>query len=410
MKSIGIIVLNLMVVCLYGQSLSEYVDIALANNPAIRARQMEAEVTRQKIDQVTALPDPQVNISAFMNPMMLPMGNQVGSVSAMQMFPWFGSLDARSQEIQSQIGVDEKMIDVSRNELSYRIKVAWIPLQEIEEKIKIKKENLRILQNDHDLASAKFQFGKGPMVNVVRADIMIDELKTDITLLEQKRKPLVAVFNHLLNRPEETPIQIDGQLAEPNEYEVSDSNRNISDNPNLLVYDEKMRLSDAQANSAEFMRKPMIGAGLQYMLQVQRKNNDINLLPNTGKDMIMPMFSLTIPIWKKKYDAAVQEREVMKTVYLSEKEALENDLASVLAMTVYEIDEASQKWELIENQKIKVRQAIDLLEAAYQNDGNDFEEMLRLQQKLFNYQLEEVSIKKDLHIALAKREYLIGKK
>lgn len=408
MRIIHIIFFNILTFCLHAQTLEDLIAIAISNSPGIKARQMEVEATRKKIDQVTALPDPQLNGSIFMNAMMLPMGNQVGSIAAMQMFPWFGSLDAKAREVNSQVAVDQQMIAVTQNDLVYRLKLAFYPLMEIEEKINIKKENLKIILSDHELASAKFQYAKGPMVNVIRADMMIDEIETEISLLELKRKPLIIAINRILNRPDETPVSVTEELKKPEQFSGSVHLDEVNGNPSLAVYDKKMELSDAQAESADFQRMPNIGAGLQYMLQVQRKNNDINLLPNTGKDMIMPMVSLTIPIWKKKYDAAVQERQIMKTVYASQKEEMKNELAAIYAMSLYELQEAAQKIELIESQRIKTNQAIELLQASYQNDKGDFEEMLRLQQKLFSYQLEEVNIKKEYHLALAKIEFLTG--
>ncbi|MCB9269832.1 MAG: hypothetical protein H6561_09725 [Lewinellaceae bacterium] len=61
--------------------------MALNSNPAIKAQALAYDASMQKIPQVRAWADPQVNASLFINPMMLPMGNQLGSISVMQMFP-----------------------------------------------------------------------------------------------------------------------------------------------------------------------------------------------------------------------------------------------------------------------------------------------------------------------------------
>lgn len=399
--------MQFLVISLQAQSLDELIEIAIKNNPGIKAQQTEIEAIRLKMDQVTAMPDPQINGSVFMNPMMLPMGNQLGSISAMQMFPWFGSLDAKAREVESLMAVNDRKIDITRNDLVFRISSTWFSLLEIEEKLKIKRKNLQILQSDQELATAKFQYAKGPMVDIVRADIMIEEIQTEINLLDQKKTPLMIVLNRLLNRDAGETIVISDELKEPGFSPVGDT-RTVESNPALAVLDKKIDLADAQATSADFMRKPMIGAGLQYMLQIRRKNGDLNIPPNTGRDMVMPMFSLTLPIWRKKYDAAVQENQVMKRVYSSEKEEMLNDLASMYAMTVYELEEAQQQFELLNKQIIKTNQAIELLQASYQTDGTDFEEMLRLQQKLFSYELEKVMIKKNYQVANSRLEYLTG--
>lgn len=392
---------------LAGQTLPELINIALANNPGLQARETEVEVSRLGVDQV-ALPDPQVNAALFMNPMMLPMGNQLGSISVMQMFPWFGALDAMEVEANRMTGVKQQSVLVARNELIFKVRSAWYPLLELDQIIEIQKENLRILETDKELATSRFQFAKGPMVDVIRTDIMIDELNTEIALMEQKRKPLQVALNRLLNRPDNTPISLGSQLTEQDLTVTGLAQTLVSNNPSITVFDRQIEQTEAEAVVADFMRKPMIGGGLQYMPQVKRKSGDVTILPNTGRDMVMPMFTMTVPIWKKKYDAAVQERQLMKDVYSDMKQEMFNELSAMYEMTLYEMDKMQQMIELFNTQMTKTQQAAELLMASYQNGASDFEEVLRLQQQLFKYQIEKVSAQTGYHLAQVKLNYLTG--
>ncbi|MBK8503534.1 MAG: TolC family protein [Saprospiraceae bacterium] len=182
----------------------------------------------------------------------------------------------------------------------------------------------------------------------------------------------------------------------------------MSNHPSLTVFDRQIEQTEAEAVVADFMRKPMIGGGLQYMPQVKRKPGDVTILPNTGRDMVMPMFTMTVPIWKKKYDAAVQERQLMKEVYSDMKEEMYNELSAMYEMTLYEMDKMQQMIELFNTQMTKTQQAIELLMASYQNGASDFEEVLRLQQQLFKYQIEKVSAQTGYHLAQVKLNYLTG--
>jgi outer membrane protein TolC len=317
----------------------------MANNPGLQARETEVEVSRQSVDQV-ALPDPQISASLFMNPMMLPMGNQLGSVSAMQMFPWFGSLDAMELEADRMTGVKQQAVLVAQNELIYKIKSVWYPLLELERIIEIHRENLLVLETDKTLATSRFQYAKGPMVDVIRVNIMIDELRTEISLIDQKRKPLAAALNMLLNRPQDISILPADDMNEPADISIPFNQTPVSKNPSLALFDKQIEVTEAQAVVADYQRKPMIGGGLQYMPQVKRKNGEVNIPPNTGRDMVMPMFTMTIPIWTKKYNAAVQERRLMTDMYVSMKKNMHNELAAMYEMTRYEIEKMQQMIEL----------------------------------------------------------------
>ncbi|MCB0530707.1 MAG: TolC family protein [Saprospiraceae bacterium] len=391
------------------QTLDDYLTIALENNPGIKAQNTEYQAARQKIDQAGALPDPQVNASVFIRPMMLPMGNQLGSISAMQMFPWFGALHAMKNEAAQMAEVKQQAVQTTQNELAFQVKSAWYPLLELEVQGQILQEKKRVLEIDKELASIKFQHGQAPMADAIRADIMIDEVVTQITLLEEKRRPLEAAFNLLLNRPASTPVAITATLPEIVPSAVVQSNSSIVNNPALAVFDKQIQAEMAAEQSASYLRKPTFSAGFQYMPLIKRKGHDVHIEPNTGRDMVMPMVSITIPIWRKKYNAAVEERRLMQQVYSDMKNNMENELSAMAEMTGYELEKLAKTADLLDLQQKKTQQLIDLLMAAYSNNGKDFEEILRLQQQLFRYQSEKATTQTQYQLALAKLEFLTGK-
>mgnify|MGYP002624897445 CR=1 FL=1 len=118
MRSIIIFLFALATGSIPAQSLEDYLEIAIENNPGIRAKQTEVQAALQKLPQAKALPDPTVNGSFFLSPMMLPMGNQLGSISAMQMFPWFGALDAMENEAARMAEVKLQAVQVWCHKIS----------------------------------------------------------------------------------------------------------------------------------------------------------------------------------------------------------------------------------------------------------------------------------------------------
>ncbi len=409
MRLFILFLLALVSTTLSAQTLEDYLKIAAENNPGIKAKQTEFQAALQKLPQAKALPDPQVNASFFINPMMLPMGNQLGSISAMQMFPWFGALGAMEEEAARMAAVKRQAVQVALNELFFKVKNAWYPLFELEEQIRIQREYLRLLETDKELATSKFQYGQAPMTDALRADIMIGEVTTEIALLEQKRRPLEVAFNRLLDRDDHLPVAISGSLPEAIPAGEARRDSLLGNNPVLAVFDKQIQASIAEQEVAGYMRKPMIGAGLQYMPLIKRKGTDLVLPPNTGRDMIMPMFSVTVPIWHKKYNAAIEERRLMQLMYADMKKEMANELAAMYEMSFYELEKMAQMVELLDAQMKKTQQVIELQMAAYSNAGRDFEEVLRMQQQLFRYRLEKVSAQTGYQLTLVKLDYLTGK-
>ena len=393
---------------LSAQTLDDYLQTALENSPGIEARKTEVQAALQRLPQVKALPEPTVTAGYFLNHMILPEGNQRGTLSAMQMFPWPGTLKAMENEGARMADVKSQAVVVAQNELVFKVRSAWYPLLEVEEKIRIQQELLRLLETDKELATVMFSQGMAPMVDAIRADIMIDEVKTEIAILEQKRKPLEVAFNQLLARDADAPVTISGTLPEPVSGAAARRENLLANNPSLTVFDKQIQAMAAEQAAAEYMRKPMFGVGVEYMLLQKRSGEHSHIEPNTGNDMIMPMVSVNIPVWKKKYDAAVEERRLMQLMYAGMKQDMKNELSAMYEMTFYELEKMAQMTELLNLQMTKTQQAIDLVLAAYSNAGQNFEEVLRLQQQLFRYRMEKVTAQTEYQLMLVKLDYLTG--
>ncbi|HCY40707.1 MAG TPA: hypothetical protein DHV48_05030, partial [Prolixibacteraceae bacterium] len=95
----GVILILLFSSTVHSQdSLSVYLELAAKNNPGVKAAFSQYLAALEKVPQVGSLPDPQGSLDFFLKPMELLAGNQVGSVSVMQMFPWFGTLKLAKDE------------------------------------------------------------------------------------------------------------------------------------------------------------------------------------------------------------------------------------------------------------------------------------------------------------------------
>ncbi|MCK4992346.1 MAG: transporter, partial [Bacteroidales bacterium] len=77
------------------EQLEHYLVIAAENNPGLRAKFSEYMAALEVAPQVKALPDPQVAFAYFISPVETRVGPQQFKFSASQMFPWFGTLQAK---------------------------------------------------------------------------------------------------------------------------------------------------------------------------------------------------------------------------------------------------------------------------------------------------------------------------
>jgi outer membrane protein TolC len=401
----------ILVVMLYStnlnsQALPEYLTTASQNNPEIQAAYKEFEAALQKAPQMSSLPDPSLTVSAFGRMVETRVGAQEARFSLMQMFPWFGTLEAKEQAANLMAEATFQNYLDSRNEVFLMIKKSYAGLYEINQMIELEEQNLQILNDYRELALSKFKSGKGAMVDVVRIDIKRDERQTNIQLLKDQKQPLQGEFNSLLNRDLDAMITIPDALplVENDTPFVNDSLFNT--NPKLIGLDKKIESFEAQKKVAKKEGYPMIGLGLDYSIISKR---DVPGLEMNGQDAIMPMLSVTLPIFRKKYNAKQKEVDLMLQATNYEKQAVKNNLQTSYSMANYNVSKAKTLKGLYKKQTESTQQAISLLIAAYSNSGTDFEEILRMNQDLLMLQSATVSANKNQFIAQSTLEYLISK-
>ena len=388
------------------QTLEESLKIASENNPLLKAKYAEFEAALQKVAQVNSLPDPTFSFGYFISPVETRVGPQQAKLGLTQMFPWFGTLKTAGNVQALQAEAKYQEFQNAKNELYMQVKSAWYPIYEVNQKIRLQEENRVILSSYKQLATTGFKNDKGSMVDVIRVDIMIENTDTEIKLLQDQLQPFNVQFNKLLNRPDSLVIQVEQDLTLieiPLNYRKDSL---LANHPLLQSLDLKMKSAQEAEELSKKQGLPKLGVGLDYVFVGDRTDM---VVPDNGKNVIMPMISMSIPIYRRKYNAATKEAQFKQEAIVNYKTNTENTLVSNYEMAWFELEKARQLVELYEAQTLKTNQAISLLETAYSNSGKDFEEILRMQQELLKYQIATASATKAFYVALAKLDYLTSK-
>ena len=447
----------------FSQSLEEYLRLAADNNPELKAYFNEYKAALERVPQAGALPDPELNMGFFLKPMEFPMGNQWAQFELMQMFPWFGTLGARKDEAGKMALASFEKFQDAQNRLFFQVKNIWYRLYKLEEEIRIVQENLGILNQYERLSLVSFQGGsrspdsggmpsntpmkeesgssssggmgsmgsstnagsKGTpiagrsapstspsmgssgsgMSDVLRVRMEVKEVENSLALLLDSRFPLQAEFNLLLNRNIHDKVTIPDTLdASPLSLERLALLDSITqNNPMLKMLDAEAEAYEAQKRMAKLEGRPMLGAGVTYMPFSARTENGMSM---GGDDMVMPMLRLSIPIYRKKYNAMQKEAAYRQMAVQQRRENTVNQLSVEWASAMRTLDDAQRRVRLYTEQIDLARQTLNLLMVSYSTEGRALETVLSVQQQLLDYQLKRVTAVVDQFTTLAVLENL----
>lgn len=383
----------------------EYLETAASNNPGLQAKYKEFEAALEKIPQVNALPDASFTFGYFISPVETRVGPQQARFSLSQMFPWFGTLQAKGDAAALMAQARYQSFLDARNNLFYQVAAAWYPLYELHQIKEVEQRNIEILESFKNISTQKFQNGTGPMVDVLRVEIMLQEARTSLEILNEKETALVSAFNNLLNRSEELEVMVPDTLLA--DFQISSPKDSLlANNPTLSALELKTRASEVNEVVARKQGLPNIGVGLDYVVVGKPAGMSV---ADAGKDVLMPMVSLSIPLSRKKYKAAQKEAALMQESYTLQQADALNTLSSEFDQALFEIQQQQQLLELYQLQVNTTQQSLNLLFSAYGNSGQQFEEVLRMQQKLLNYEKQMAKAAAGYHTAVARLDYITAK-
>ncbi len=398
--------------------LNDYLEMAAKNNPSVQAAFKQSLAAMEKVPQVGSMPDPQMLFGLFVKPMQLLAGNQRANLELMQMFPWFGTLKTAKNEATLMARAKYEAFNSVKAELFYQVKESWYKLMKYDKEMVLIRQNLELLESLEKMATIKFQSpvglspdgkegGQTGLQDVLRVKMEILEQKNSLDLLTDQRKTEEEKFNSLLNRDLSNPVLIsDSLVAQTLPFNlpfIKDSILNR--NPMLAMLGNEAGSYSYMEQKAKKMGLPMLGLGINYMVIQKREGLDPDM---NGKDMFMPMVSVSVPIFRKKYTAMQNEARLMQDAVNLQTQDLKNNLMVQYRQYIENLSDAERRIKLYKEQEDLARKTTDLLLEGFATTGNDYEEVLRMQMKVLDYGFKQVEAITDYNTSVAMVEKLMN--
>lgn len=407
MKSIIKIILLLLCIQSFSQDiLHQYLQTAAENNPGLKVKFNEYMAALERVPQVRALPDPTVAFSYFIQPIETRLGPQQAKISASQMFPWFGTLSTRENSAEGLAKAKFELFEEAKSKLFYDVKATYYNLFFTEKAIGIALKNIEILSSFKSLANIKVESGSASTVDAYRIEMEINDLENQLALLRDNSTVLKVKFNKLLNVDEATTIRIVDELLGKNLISKQAELDSIMANNNALSsFDYQLEELEYRKTSALKEGMPQFSIGLEYAL-IGEENSTAS---NAGQDaFVFPKVGLTIPLYRSKYKAKVQEAVYLQKAKTFEKSDKQNTLTVLFESVWKDYQDANRRFSLYQEQTELAQKSLSILESNYVTNNMDFEEILRMERKLLRYELEMHKAVADKEAAIAFVKYLQG--
>ena len=390
--------------------LSDLIDYAYANNPAIVQAREAWRATVENYRVTTGYPEPQLMVTWFPEPIETRLGPQDWNAQISQMIPFPGKLSKAGELVAADARMARLKLDMAVKQTVLSVREAFHELGYIRQARKITDHNAALLDHIRKIAETAHADSRATLTDVVKAQSQRGQLQYDALLLEELEQTEVTRLNGLLNRPPASaigdlqPLPLKPLAAELEAiYQLAEANQE-----EVLMAQVGVDKGDTKVALARFQNLPDFKVGLFYAgigdPDVPRPPDD------AGRDAIGIQAGISIPLWFGTNNSRVDKAMAEKSAARAEKELRVNTVRTTARTLYFKTRNAQRIMTLYETDLVpQAARSMELAEVWYREGESSFTDFIETQSVWYNFQLALARAKADYGINLARLERLAGK-
>lgn len=371
--------------------LDALIQEAVENNPNLSVLRARLAAFEAKIPQAGALEDPSfrfevsnVPLSDF-NLSSTPMSGNQFVLS--QKFSLPGKQRARERSAQFASDSVAWLLRDRELAITNAIKQPFFDLAYVIRAIAIMEKNRVLLQDLVRIARTKYAVGKGLQQDVLKAQVSLSALDTELIALRAKKQLAETRLNLVLNRspqgslgaPPDTiglsgvPLTIDVLLAQADEG-----------HPSLKAMDQSVLMWQARVEVARRNVWPDMTVSLGYRQRVFAAND-----PVKGSDFISVGIGIPLPVFggRKQRQQIAESRANLREVE-AQKAAERQEIHYEIQRLIIEVRQHRESAELFRSAMLpQAEQSLASALSGYRVDKVDFLTLLNNQVTLLNFEI-----------------------
>jgi len=379
--------------------------VALERNRDIAETQARARATEARGQASARLPDLEAKYEQWGVPLARPTAlNEANTLmfGVRQTFPAWGTLDARARAAAEETGSAADGLRARRQEIAAQVRRTFAIYYRSDQELRLHLEHAGLTSRIVQLAKVNQRTGHGSVQDVLRLELELTRVHTDVARIEREQRSSRTLLNALMDRLPDAPLGPPEDLAVMPGDDVAALERGLDANrPEISAAGRAVRRSEALLDVARrSARFPQVMVGLDYWY--------------------MPMF----PDFQHAYGAMVainlpwlsgrrrdEEREAAETV-IAERSALESAQVAVryeLRDAAARVDSAKQAFTIVDQDLlVQARKSLETTQAEYAAGRGDAAAILDALRSYLQIRIERVRALAELASSQADLERAAG--
>ena len=389
------------------QSVDEYIQVALDQNPDIHAARKQLEAYAHQVPVAASLQDPVLGATVFPEPVQTAAGQQEFLLSASQKLPWFGKLSTKASVAESQTNVARARLAAVELAVIEKVKRAYYDLYFYRQAITITEKEQSLLADIRDVANTRYIGQQTSYQDVLRTDLEISNAENELIHLRQQQESSQARLARLLHIAPQTELRTLDQL--PYEQVPRDlewlQRQALATSPDLHAELAALERDRQGVDLARLAYFPDWTLGATW---IDVSSAGISPVTN-GRDSFLIGATVNLPIYRKRLVSSVRSAEAKAVATARQYDSLaDGTQESVLDL----LAQARSQEDLItlfrEDILPKAQQTLEVSRGAYRVGQVDLLQLIDNWRQLLRYEIANQRLEVGLRQSLASLERVVG--
>jgi len=385
----------------------QYIQAALSQNPEIQAARKKMEALAHQVPVAASLPDPMLNVTAQPEPVQTAAGQQELIVAANQKFLLFGKLGTRANVAEAQTNVARAQLAAVELATVAKVKRAYYELYFIQQATSVTEAEQKLLVQIREVANTRYKAARTSQQDVLRADLEISNVESELIQLRQRLKSGQARLARLLHIAPQTQVAALTNLAvekAPQDLEML-QHQAVAARPELHALLAAVRRDRSTVNLARLDYKPDVTLGLSW---IDVATAGVSPVAN-GRDSFLLSAGVNLPIYRKRLDSSIRSAEAKVVSTVREYDSLrDGTLEEVTDLFAKARSQEDQLLLFREDILPKARQTLEVSNQAYNVGEVDFLQLIDNWRELLRYEINYYRLEASLRQTLAELERVVG--
>lgn len=380
--------------------------VALDRSLDIAENKARAEAAEARSQAASRLPDLEAKYEQWGVPLSRPYAldqAQTLMIGVRQTFPAWGTLDARGRAAAEDAGRATDASRARRQEVAAQVRRTYATYYKAHHELRLHLEHVGLTSRVLELAHLNQRTGHGSLQDVLRLELELTRLHTDVARIEREQRSSHALLNALMDRPPEAPLGPPEDVSVVSSSEIATLEKSLDANrPEIGAAARAVRRSAAVLDEARHAaRFPNVMVGLDYWY--------MPTFPSDMRHAYGAMVGINLPWLSGRHRD--EEREAEQTVQ-AEQHALQSTKNAVryeLHDAAARLEAARQSFTIIDQELLaQARRSLEATQAEYAAGHGDAVGLLEALRSYLQVRIERVRALAELASSQADLERAAG--